>query len=578
MKRFMFVVMLALNICMLSQAHGQTPLKLGVLAYRPKPLTIAQWQPVADYLRESLKQPVELAVYDYTELADAAKTRTIDVVITSASNFVLLKQTCALSSPLATMVSRMGPHELSTYGGVIVARTGRSDIASLKDLSGKRVATVATDAFGGYQMQALEMVEAGFPFPKGDRLVITGQPHDRVIEAVLAGRADAGFIRAGVIESMVREGRLNLDQIKIVNRQVVPDFPLIVSTRLYPEWPVAVLPHVDKELASRMAAALFLIPHDRFKGQAAVIRDFVVPPNYDVVENLLRKLRLPPFDRPPEITLVDLWKRHAPWLVAITGLLMLLSVASAGLVVLYRRSQRSLHEVERLAEKERLLLASLAEGVYGVDTRERCMFVNPAAVAMLRFDESELIERTIHDLFHRHTESEIPNPPEECPVLLTLRDGIKREAEVTFTRKDGTLFPVSLAVSAMRHEGKVIGAVVAFQDITGRKRAEEALYQRTHELDQEVAERQVVQENLQEQAILLENEMEERRAAQRELERTNEHLEQRVRERTAELEAKNTDLQNMLKSFVGRELRMAELKERISELEKSKQSERREAF
>jgi chromosome segregation ATPase len=110
--------------------------------------------------------------------------------------------------------------------------------------------------------------------------------------------------------------------------------------------------------------------------------------------------------------------------------------------------------------------------------------------------------------------------------------------------------------------------VVAFQDITRRKQAEEALMQRTYELDQEIAERQVAQESLQEQALLLEKEMEERCAAQKELEQANEMLEQRVRERTAELEAKNADLQNMLKSYVGRELRMVELKERIRELEK----------
>jgi hypothetical protein len=84
--------------------------------------------------------------------------------------------------------------------------------------------------------------------------------------------------------------------------------------------------------------------------------------------------------------------------------------------------------------------------------------------------------------------------------------------------------------------------------------------QRTYELDQEIAERQVAQESLQEQALLLEKEMEERRAAQNE-------LEQRVRERTAELEAKNADLQSMLKSYVGRELKMVELKERIKALE-----------
>lgn len=59
----------------------------------------------------------------------------------------------------------------------------------------------------------------------------------------------------------------------------------------------------------------------------------------------------------------------------------------------------------------------------------------------------------------------------------------------------------------------------------------------------------------------------ERKRAVEELRALNETLEQRVKERTAELEEKNAELGKMLKVFVGRELRMVELKERIKELE-----------
>jgi PAS domain S-box-containing protein len=56
----------------------------------------------------------------------------------------------------------------------------------------------------------------------------------------------------------------------------------------------------------------------------------------------------------------------------------------------------------------------------------------------------------------------------------------------------------------------------------------------------------------------------------------NSELERRIKERTTELERRNHELEEMNKAFVGRELRMVELKEQIHELETaSMQTERR---
>jgi GAF domain-containing protein len=118
--------------------------------------------------------------------------------------------------------------------------------------------------------------------------------------------------------------------------------------------------------------------------------------------------------------------------------------------------------------------------------------------------------------------------------------------------------------------GDISFGIRSLRNRKARMAAEEELRLKTVELEQEVAERLVAQDNLQEKTIQLEEEIEERRRVQDALEHLNEGLEQRVKERTAELEAKNADQERMLKAFVGRELRMVELKKRIKELEAHK--------
>jgi len=61
----------------------------------------------------------------------------------------------------------------------------------------------------------------------------------------------------------------------------------------------------------------------------------------------------------------------------------------------------------------------------------------------------------------------------------------------------------------------------------------------------------------------------ERKRAEAELRRLKDELELRVQERTAELAAKDAERERMNRLFVGREPRMAELKEKIGELEKT---------
>jgi len=134
-------------------------------------------------------------------------------------------------------------------------------------------------------------------------------------------------------------------------------------------------------------------------------------------------------------------------------------------------------EVARLTRSNELILASAGEGIYGLDAEGRTTFCNPAAVAMMGWTAQEMLGKPQHALIHHSKPGGEHYPRSECPIYAAITDGlVHREDNEVFWRKDGTSFPVEYVSTPVRDEhGKLIGAVVTFNDITERKKREEAL-------------------------------------------------------------------------------------------------------
>lgn len=150
-----------------------------------------------------------------------------------------------------------------------------------------------------------------------------------------------------------------------------------------------------------------------------------------------------------------------------------------------------LSTVESLRRQHQLILNAIGEGVYGVDLQGNTTFVNPAAAQMTGWTVEELIGKSMHHLLHHSHADGSAYPREQCPIYAAFQDGIvHRVSEEVFWRRDGTSFPVEYISTPMRDEqGKLIGAVVAFRDITQRKWAEAVLQRTNEELEQMVRDR-----------------------------------------------------------------------------------------
>ncbi len=156
-------------------------------------------------------------------------------------------------------------------------------------------------------------------------------------------------------------------------------------------------------------------------------------------------------------------------------------------------------------ELNRLILDSASEAICGCDSEGICLFSNPSAARILGYDHpAELLGKNMHELEHHTRKDGTPYPIEECPIYIGFQknENVHRDDEV-YWRKDGTSFPVEFWSHVVIREGKTLGAVITFIDITERKQAEAAL-RKSEELNRSLLQiNNAIITNLTQQALLL---------------------------------------------------------------------------
>ncbi|MFA7382037.1 MAG: PAS domain S-box protein [Desulfurivibrionaceae bacterium] len=174
----------------------------------------------------------------------------------------------------------------------------------------------------------------------------------------------------------------------------------------------------------------------------------------------------------------------------------------------------------RQSERRFITLVNQAADAFFVhDMEGHFLDVNRTACESLGYTREELLAMNVAEVdaefvSHAHVKNFWSKLTPDHPVTL---EGMHK-------RKNGTTFPVEVRLCLSQLDDRWVTLALA-RDITERKAAGEALS------------------------------------------RMNEVLERRVQERTAELEKKNEELERMNQLFVGRELRMVELKKRLKKLE-----------
>jgi diguanylate cyclase (GGDEF)-like protein/PAS domain S-box-containing protein len=322
------------------------PYTLGVFAFRPKPIIQERYGELGRYLSQHLGGvPVRVLPMSDGELEAGLARHELDFVLTNPTHYIKLRETGQLSGALATVVAKQGDRSVHGIGGVIVRRADREDLKDLNDLAHKRIAIAGRHYLGTFMAPAAELWRHGVDLDS-ITWVETRQPVDQVISSVQAGRADAGFVRTGVLEDLEREGVLQPDELKVVQPLHHPGFQDRVSTRLYPEWPFLAVTDVDRDASQKVAAALLALRPTDAAARVAEIQGFSIPADYSSVEQAMRDLRMEPFHNPPPLSWQDVWHRYRVWIV---GVLALTGAALVLALNLHLQRRRLLHTQARLA-------------------------------------------------------------------------------------------------------------------------------------------------------------------------------------------------------------------------------------
>ncbi len=323
--------------------------RIGVLALRGEERVVADWTATAAYLGRHLPHhDFTIVPLGFEEVHLAVRQQRVDFVLANSSYYVELETLYGVS-PVLTLRNRIdGGEATSAFGGVVFTRADRHDLRTLDDLAGRSFGAVSPSSLGGWQAAWHELRSHGIdPERRFARLEFFGT-HDAVVLAVRDGRVAAGTARTGTLESMAREGSIDLADFYVLGEKRAERFPFLLSTDLYPEWPLARLPGVSESLAVELAVALLQMPADHPAALASHSAGWTLPLNYQPVHDILRALRVGPYEHLRHLSPGEVLRQY--WQVALSVLLAGLLGLGAALyfVRLNRRLRTQQAELGRL--------------------------------------------------------------------------------------------------------------------------------------------------------------------------------------------------------------------------------------
>ncbi len=212
----------------------------------------AEFEPLMTYLSQAIGRKVTLYIAkNYGDLRTQMESGTVD--IGSYSPFAYVDATRGGKIRIIGQSILAGS---ATYRGLVIVRKD-SGLRSIADLEGKRFAFVDAKSASGYVYPRAMLVEAGVNPERYFKETVFAGGHDKVIDAVLGRRVDAGAIYDGALDVAKAKGL------------PIAELATVSSTDPIPHDAIAVRSGMDEALVGKIQAALVAL--DKSPAGKAVI-------------------------------------------------------------------------------------------------------------------------------------------------------------------------------------------------------------------------------------------------------------------------------------------------------------------
>ncbi|HET9234428.1 MAG TPA: PAS domain S-box protein, partial [Candidatus Eisenbacteria bacterium] len=162
------------------------------------------------------------------------------------------------------------------------------------------------------------------------------------------------------------------------------------------------------------------------------------------------------------------------------------------IIVLGESQKRARSRMDTSLEQQRVTFASIGDGVITTDAGGRITYLNPVAESLTGWSIDEAKGQPLGSVFlvlNEETREEVENPVDrvlQAGIIVGLAN------HTVLVAKDGTERPIDDSAGPIRdQDGRIIGVVMVFRDVTERRQLENMRRDFQHYLEQQVEERTV---------------------------------------------------------------------------------------